>query len=165
MKYTQEDISRRIETTYASFASQRSEHEQRMEEFRVKGYISEHRRVDFECPRDITLANYKEFVASLPAIDEEIEISFDGDHMSIYLYQNHQLRAPEALDKLWGWTANAIALYRYYLANQYILNHMIEKNIEVLTEHHYHGLLHMKIHELETDNVIPEGFNREVSEQ
>lgn len=164
MNYTQEEISRRIESTYAIFARQRGEHAQRMEEFRVKGYISEHRRVDFECRRDITMTNYKEFVANLPDLDDEIEISFDGDLMSFYVYQNHQLRAPEALDKLWAWSATAIAQYRYYLANQHILIHMIEKNIEVLTEHHYQGLLHMKMHELETDNVIPEGFNREVGE-
>jgi hypothetical protein len=164
MNYKQEDLALRIENTYAIFARQRNEHNRRIAEFREKGYISETRRVDFECKRDISLTQFKAFAASLPDLDDEIEISFDGDEMSVYVYEERQLRDREALDKLWAWAATAIMQYRYYLANQHVLQYMTERNVEVLTEHHYQGLLNLKMYELETDNVVPEGFNPKVGE-
>lgn len=164
MNYKQDDLALRIENAYASFSRQRNEHNRRVAQFREKGYIAETRRVDFECKRDLSLTQFKAFVASLPDLDDEIDISIDDDGLSVYIYEERQLRDREALDKLWSWAASAITQYRYYLANQHVLQYMTERNIEVLTEHHYQGLLNLKMYELETDRVVPEEFILKVDE-
>jgi hypothetical protein len=162
--YTPDYVALKVENSYASFVRQRSEHERRIAEFREKGFVAESRRVDFECKRDLSLTKFKEFVAGLPDCDEEIDFTFDGDDLAIYVYETHFIRDIAALDKLWNWASSAILQYRYYLANQHILQYMTERNIEVLTEYHYQGLVNLKMYELETDNVVPEGFNPKVGE-
>lgn len=159
MKYTLKDIENGIEQSYAVFARHRADNDHKMAEFRARGCIFETRRVDFECKRDVTLTQFKEFVANLPDNDEEIDISFDGDELNIHVYESHIVKGQDALDKLWGWSAFHIAQYRYYLVAKHVHEYMIENNLEVLSETHYQSVRYKKLLELEQNNVLPEGFD------